>query len=221
MLYISRYIGFNNYGVVDTEDGLEDVVSADDIKNAVFRAGLTIEGVEVAFGIRTGMRDRLVDILAYQNPATVTRLQAKTTVALNTEVVVYDGKIVSIRWRKDSIKKPVTIRLSDFGVDCGERILYGNYESRKHKITLIIDDKVRLNENTLLCRGLFGEHRVIGELGLGMKIDLREVTDKDFAQMIYLSLFSDPLDLGLFDSMGNDIIDEPKRKAEMIALRNW
>lgn len=221
MLYISRYVGFDSYGVVDTDDNIETVVKLDDIKTAVLRLGIPIRGVEVIRAVRKGMRLHLGDVLAYQDVSQCTRLQTKTSMLSCVDIVTWGNMITNIRWRANDIKEPVSIRLSDFGIVLGDRILYGNRECTRHCITLVFDDKVKVDYRSLECHGACGSHRVIGSLGLGLKLDFREITEEDLVEKLYLSLFSDPLDLGLFDSMADDIIDDPARKKYMVGLRNW
>lgn len=221
MLYISRYVDFAQYGVADTDDGVEEICTLADIKDAVLNCGLDVKGVQVKRGTRPGMRDRLHDVFAYQGTPVSNRLQVKTNMLSCVEVITFGEMITSIRWRSNNIVEPVTIRLSDFGTSCGDRILYGNIEERTHRVTLVFDDKCRVSPRSLECGGLRGHCRVIGELGLGLRLDLREVTDNEYAEMIYLHLFSDPLDLGLFGSMGDAIFDDLERKKAMIDLRNW
>lgn len=48
MPFISRYIGVNKYGVVDTDDGVEEVVTSADIGRTVNFLHIPIVGVDVS-----------------------------------------------------------------------------------------------------------------------------------------------------------------------------
>ena len=65
MLFVSRYIGYGNYGVVDTDDGTEEIAGIGMIIRAA-RSGVDIKGV-IKSGFQGASGGALVDdVVAYQ-----------------------------------------------------------------------------------------------------------------------------------------------------------
>lgn len=220
MLFISRYIWRDNivhkgicgatdkilFGVVDTDDDMESIVAWRDIER-VSHVGIDINGVELAFPFRS-----VRTITPWQDKNSVSTMQVKSSVLWHTDVTMWNGRITSIIWHSEHIYSPVELRLSDFGDCCEDCILYDNFGSGSisptgeigtHKITLVLDDKIRISPDTFRVGGT--SLTVLGKGGMGVVLDLRELTDDNRADIVYESLhryYGDPLD---------SVIDNPER----------
>lgn len=169
MLFISRYVGTGLYGVADTDDNTEEVVTKSVIEKSQ-ASGVAIRGAENIHNIRI-----------YQPESTRTALQAKTITLSHIDVKTYGNKITSVDILS-GITKPVTIRLSDFGTVCANYILMANKPATQHKVTIIVDDNVGFNKSTFW---------VAPSLSLrqqGIALDIHELSD-DTAIVVYKGLY--------------------------------
>ena len=204
MLFISRHIWLDNpesskyspyglsqchcYGVVDSDDGVEEVVGADDIQTIVREYGVDIAGVEYCDNYRN-MSGRH----PYQlNPSLVC---VKTSLMKHIDVTVYGSMITGIKWNIPTKTLPTSIRLSDFGDSCADLMMFENLEnsSLNGLITLIFDDNIQsIEPRALRLCGYGGEtcHLGSGDGGVGMIVDLHEVHDAALASNIYQQLFA-------------------------------
>lgn len=187
MLYISRHISPSTYGVVDTDDGVESEVSAGDLMELV--GLLDIKGVERARNqdgspITFGGNALLKEVRPYQPVETKSVQQMKLQMLSHIEVVTYGSIISCIYWKPYEVHRPVSIRLSDFGAECAGFMLFNNRSCDKHICTLILDDKLSFSKDTFLRRGGTGELGV-GPNGLGVKLNLKELYNREKAQAIY------------------------------------
>ena len=154
MLYVSRYIGSNDYGVVDTDDNTEERISYSELVSACEKLGICVAGVASHYFDLSSRRITIVDsIMAYQVPEMRSPLQVKTDVMLHVNVVTHKSMITNILWDGVGISTPPVIRLSDYGDCCGDRILSGNCLSEVHQITLILDNKVKFTPKTFRVFG--------------------------------------------------------------------
>ena len=211
MLFISRRVGLDCFGVVDTDDGVEEVVNKDDIAENVTRYKLDIKGVK-----EVGTLGIAVDIEPYQDVATMTRLQTKTSMLSKVDVTVYDKYITSIRWH--TIDEPATIRLSDFGERCEDCILVGNTLQGEHNITLVFDDKLKsITPHTLTVEGWSTS---LGKDGRGVVVDLRELTNETIVEDVYRSLlFRSSWRLRFIPEGSFDAIIDSEWRKQMMFMR--
>ena len=212
MLYISRYIGSNDYGVVDTDDGVEQRATHQELIRACEKLGLQIAGIQTyTHEFSWGTRTVVERLMTYQVPEMQTPLQVKTSVMRHVDVVVHKGMITNILWHADEITEPPVIRLSDYGDCCGDRILWGNANREVHKITLILDDKIKFRPKTFRLTAK-EERWSVGKDGVGVMFDIRELTDNDLARFVYQAcLIDEVVDSICFES----IIDSKEREAYM------
>ena len=193
------------YVVVDTDDGKEEVCSVLDIYTAVVDLGLTIHGF------------RWVDageyvIVPYQDSSTVSKLQLRTLFIDHIDIKVSGNEITSILLDANSIEKASTIRLSDFGTSIADYVLYGNRDVSNgwHPVTklkLIVDDKIK--HVAIKSFSTHSNLRSIGAYGMGVILDLTELTNNKVAEAIYRSILPQP---------GNSlwsITDSNERKLKM------
>lgn len=187
MLYISRCIDFSKYGVVDTDDGVEEVVGLMDIIKMVRDTHIDIKGVVsdpdiICSDFGPGM------IRPYQPAETMTALQAKTNLLSHVCVKTYGTMITSVCWRVDELREPVRIRLSDFGSSCADCILRENLLLGSKTVILVLDDKLSVTPKTFRLGRLMPSAVDIKE-GIGVVFDMHEVRNKRLASRIYFSLF--------------------------------
>lgn len=107
MLYVSRNIDRFESGVVDTDDGIEEIRSNDDISDLV-REGIKIKGVQIYN--KTSYR-----ILPYQDYSTYSPAQVKAKSMLGVDVRVYKDEITCIIADSRLAHTGTRIRLSSFG----------------------------------------------------------------------------------------------------------
>lgn len=207
MLYLSRYIGTDNFGVVDTDDGHETVCSYKEVLSAVSECKLDIAGAEKLK--RFAYVGYIRPVQPAQPDSLLSKLQVKTSVLLHTDVCVYRGSIASLVTANYDIKEPVEIRLSDFGDGCWDGFLRGNKWWGHHRVTLIFDDKIHLTDLSLYLSVNDDAHS-LGVDGAGFMFDLREVTRQGLIQNVYESLWCHN-----HIETPNSIIDTPSRMKTM------
>ena len=211
MLFVSRYIGYGNYGVVDTDDGTEEIAGIGMIIRAA-RSGVDIKGV-ITSGVPGASGGALVDdVVPYQLPDELTQLQMKTNLLRGVNVTTYHSAITSIRLRQHEIKEPVIFRLSDFGNRCMDCVLQGNMRYGQHKLTLILDNKVEL-EDIAFCLSSADRGSSVGVNGVGVKFDVREVRYNRIVENVYRAVYAGN-SLELWDT----IIDSERRKTRMLRM---
>ena len=198
MLYISRYIGPDQYGVVDTDDGVEQVISFTELYGAVCLDRLSIAGAPI---VHNTLADK--NIVVCQPPDTISRVQAKAKVLLKVDVKCYKSMITSIIWNRSSDEDLVDIRLSDYGTCVADYVLARNVAFGGYKVCLIFDDKLTYCTNAFRRR--YFERDLIGKNGVGAVFDLRELSDGN-AAILYDMLYS-----GAKDNIPGGIIDQAER----------
>lgn len=205
MLYVSRYVSRDTYGIVDTDDGQEEIVSEEELEGICCDLCLPVLGVTVY----SGAACRYVEsILPYQPSWTLTQLQIKTKVLRGVEVCTYQDMVTNVRWNNADIVAPVRIRLSDFGDLCGACILSGNTHARLHKITLVLDDNITFGSKVFKLRK---DDTYMGRDGIGVMVDLRDMHDDIMVERAYRSFFN-----GDLVNLNSSIIDYEDRKGVML-----
>lgn len=175
MLFISRRVGQGQYGVVDTDDGLEEVVDYERLKEAVV-CGIDVKGVAVGSRLPWDKNSE-IDILTidvYNNRDVSSVMQTKLQVLKGIEVVVYDDTVVSVTWDRHRVKPGTSIRLSDFASKLGDLIFLSASRGPNSPITVVLDDTLSYSELSL---------RFV--TGTEVRLDIREVKNKETVAMIY------------------------------------
>lgn len=194
MFYISRVVGANKYGVVDTEDGVENIMTTGELSRATCKLGIPIEGVTLYY--QPGHKlPNIASIKIYQAPESISREQVKLKALKGVDVKKQGDVVVSISVNAPA-DKPVTIRLSDIGTEFGNYIFSGNKISQG--TTIIVDDKIKVTKQTF--KNWYGR----------MILDVRELTNmqvmdyicSDFATEYYI----DSKDIRRY------VLDNPKRE---------
>lgn len=126
MLYVSRFVSFLSwcdesrsvdygemkYGVVDTDDYQEEIVSYAVLTKAVFELGIPILGVE---RVTYANRSTGIEVTPYQDDRYCTRLMVKTKTVLGVDIRVFNGEITAILINESVMRDGVRVKLSDFG----------------------------------------------------------------------------------------------------------
>lgn len=188
MLYISRRVGRNTFGVVDTDDYVEEVVSWKDIEEAVLVRGLDIVGIK-----KTSINSLSYDVDVYQNPAFAKSVQGKASVLYGVNIKVSGTEIVDISVPADLRVPLVRIRLSDYGQSLSKRILNDNIVIKgDKKLILVLDDSIKVMNKSF---------ENISHLSGRLKLDVTEVTNERILINAYASDNYRDIDMYMMDNI--------------------
>lgn len=190
------------YGVADSDDDAEDLVTLYDLCNICCHIGLPVRGVEVKEG-------QIEVIKPYQSLETMTQLQRKAHALYGVEITEYCGAISSITYDGTSMKTAPVIRLSDICHWCGDFLFLNTDYCGAHAITLVIDNKLSFTPKSFMGYLSYSP----GLSGLGVVFDLRELLWDDKAQVIYDLLYS----WSGSSMIQESILDIPERRARFVA----
>ena len=221
MLYVSRRLMRNpegarisyaemRYGVVDTDDNIETIVTEDEICDAINKYELEVVGFPAYCGLGASGAP-------YQLPETKTASHLKLELLQGVKIAVYNGEIEDISWGMRERIAPVSIRLSDFGESCGDFVLYNNPDCKGERVVLILDDKLRsITDRSFRYESCVTTKRLTiwASFGVawarrGVKFDLRELTNESIASMVYDQLF-------WYNNAGCAVIDSEERWNRMV-----
>lgn len=214
MLYISRYlypirvgglIGYKGmwsdageirYGVVDTDDNVEQIVTSSQLWEC-HNKGIDIQGVYLE-------RGRFIHAVPYQDSRYMTKFQTKLLVMNHVDIRVYKKAITSITWDSSKISSPVSIRLSNFGSRLADYALYNAVHSGKHDVTFILDNRIKFSKWSFLTH----EHIAGGLEGAGVLFDVCDVGNPKRADIVYKAVKDSGSDI-------SSIMDDPVRHRDM------
>lgn len=202
MIYISRKVG-GLYGVVDTSDGLENLMESTEVFDMALASGLDIKGMEyvklndvpVVDWSSSGVRK----LLPYQLKEFSTPSLVKLRVAYGVELVVWQDSITRITLHQGSGE--VSIRLSDYASKCEDSLIDIRAFGAPHcLVTLIVDDNIKVGYESLnLLEAI--RYRV------GFRLDIRECNNLALVNRIYRHFRSIAID---------SIIDDDVRKMSLM-----
>lgn len=203
MLYISRVIGYNQYGVFDTDDNAESVATMADLVEAL-QSGVHITGCSEGYGYNHITGGNLtIRPIPFQPVETQSLFQRKMRVLHNIEICVFGEEITRVTWFGEKITEPVSIRLSDFGTILGKFAISHNSYCGNPCVVLVFDDKMRLMQNSLMLHSFYED--------TGVRLDLREV--KSFG--VYNTVYNELVHTLSWEQTDSYIIDSPHRKYVM------
>ena len=218
MLYISRRIGNTQYGVVDTDDMVEEAVDMSTLQDLYLNKGITI------FGLNAVQRKATV----YQPVNMRSKQQVKMKMLRHVDVKVYQSFITSIVLDSAQITKPVDIVLSKFGSIIADRVFEGNQNVGEHKATVYLDDTLTWRADAFWCGHDFsGTFIGIGDkrYGYGVVVDCSSVKNDELVWFLYRALYDDSR--SRVNWVSNSIRDVSDRKCYMLDLlkedefRSW
>lgn len=180
MLYISRRVWPDKFCVIDTDDGAEDIVSFDELDEIATKYNITIKGAPL---LVKGL-PFLGDVAPYQIPDEATPMQLKFRMMYGIEVTTHRGVVTNIKVPL-GLSQQVVIRLSDFGSSCADCILFGGQFFVTQMMTIVLDNKIALSDNTFCIQD---DVLSLGAPGWGFNFDLRELEDPD-AERVYRMLY--------------------------------
>ena len=205
MLYISRYVRrgrFPLYGVVNSETGRERFYDFFTIEKMFFD-GQEIQGVERAGGLSC----LFTKITPYQAPEWQKPIQLKSALLNGVAVTTYKDIVTGVSWNSSELKRPVFIRLSDFGRSCSDLIFRDAFLWGEGKpVTIILDDKIKFSKSSFSIPAGF-----VADQGI-VVLDLRELKSNRFAKRAYRA------DVGYQVAK---IIDNEKRKEKFERRRTF
>lgn len=204
MYYISRRIGMNKYGVVDTEDGHEDVMTVDDIEYATCEMSVRIEGVTLRSRRSGPTTYAVVDSIDVYTPQGSRQAkEVKLNFLRGVDIKTSNGVIVEITWSKPKDDTNRVIRLSDYGTSCAVGVLVKEarafYRINKEQqfVTIVLDDKIAIERKTFKkCAGS------------GAVFDLREVKNLNTVEWFYTEMIADKPSV---KHLRKVVIDDPNR----------
>lgn len=232
MLYISRIYGGvgrygskPEYGVVDSDDGVETVVSFDDLRRICVDTGLQVLGVHkylrhVGAGTCVEKGNMIVSIgsiVPYQPPETMTIHQNKLLAMYGIRLSTYKDLITCIETTRKDADSVIAfrLRLSQFGSRCADHILgYQTINSVMYELTLVLDDNCPFTDTTF-----FEAPVKLEESGGGIKFDVCECTDSDKIFKLYLKAAKTLKSVHKpLEDIRLSIIDMPFRYNQFISL---
>lgn len=174
MLYVSRVLSRSRVCVCDSEDGVEDILGAEELVKYVRDLGIEIKGISL--DVRGGKTRVFAD--PYQPPTSITASQSKCMMLNGVEILVTNDVICCIRWSKSSIpSQPVRIRLSDYGKSCANYLFWWQGLCQNTSLTLVFDDNITITSKSL-----------VHIEKLGVRCDITEVTDQKMVDKVYRSV---------------------------------
>lgn len=149
MLYISRILGHQLYGIMDTDDDVEEPHPWSSLNEAVLNYKLDIKGVET---MELEYAQIITGVQPYQDLRYANRNCVKAKTLLGVDVVVFQDQVVYVY---DSRGEGAVIRLSDYGSSVADylEVDYKDSLTHKDKVTLVVDDKIKMR----VVASLFGK----------------------------------------------------------------
>lgn len=213
MLYISRFVnlaGIRKVGVVDTDDGVETILTPGEVAQKASSFNLQIHGLEIRDGMYYAVKP-------FQLQSAVIPVMTKLLALQGINVVVYDSpkgrEIAYIESTKD-FTSPVTIRLSDFGDRCGDWCISGFTKVPKwrsndvYPLTIILDSSLSTIRQYSFRSWSPGSIKYIPSL---VAIDVSDLCD-EFASFVYEAFYT-----VTHSSIKHQIIDNPERMKHLCA----
>ena len=155
MLFVSRRLPSQCFGVVDTDDGVETIVPIDELGSIVGDFGIDVKGVSIdTFPNGTKY---VCEVLIQQDPTKVTAQQAKFRTLYDTKVLVYNGELVGINVGEKA-KYPISINVSSFANKISSLTqFWWDDDSRVDVgLVLVIDDSVEITGGILPVGEIYG-----------------------------------------------------------------
>lgn len=195
MLYISRVVSSGRFGVVDTDDDVEEIATFGTLEVLVLRKHMRIEGVEV---IDAGGAREIGGIVPYQDKRYYTTLQAKTKTLQGVDIRTFKDELTRILIDFDVLRNNTEIRLSQFGQRMPVNVeidIIGTVGNKK--VIFVLDNNIKVAPKAPL----------VGYSGICW--DIREYTTNDLIESMYKVLLSH--EYTSVDSWPDFIIDNPER----------
>lgn len=194
MLYISRLINNGIYGVVDTDDDVEERVSFNEIIKMIFDYHLDIVGVKT-----DPVHSTIESINVYQDEKYCTKAQAKLATVSGVYIKTYKNEITSLVVDGNPPQRVVRVRLSDYGSSMAGCVSIGWIHRVEEKLVVFaLDNNIEIVRAPLRAFGY-----------AGIRWDISSVRDCDYVDELYQAMI-DTDNLGYL-KWNKYIIDKPER----------
>lgn len=192
MLFISRQVGVDKWGICDTDDMHEDILTRNEIEQIILDYDLRIEGtLMLTHPIEQYRYLSAVNVVQPAN--TKTAEQAKAKVMKHVDTQVYNGAVQGISVGVDD----TAVRLSDYGTNWGSYVFWFNKIGRRTRF--IFDDSLKFGSKTFTD---WHNRAVI--------MDMTEVNNMKLVDYVYSDFISDSqMDV---DDIQYYYIDRPERR---------
>lgn len=211
MYYVSKKIGMKKFAVMNTDDGIEEELTWDEIEVATCQLGIQIEGVTVR-GWHGGANNPLVvDTVEVALPVSAMPLKSVKLKALTgVDVSVSDNCIVNVDWVIPADRKMRVVRFSDYGTSCGanifsKKVVAWYMQKEPSYLTVILDDKIDVHPKTF--KGINCTDIVF---------DLREVTKPTIVEAVYLESIQR---ITYTSDIRRKVLDRPERLDFWVGVR--
>lgn len=198
MFYISRKVSHNTYGVVDTDDSVEDIMNKKELQRAVAHSMFKIEGVETEYDSKSGFW-RIKSIEPLECGIHSTAKTAKLAALHGIDMKLVGDRIISLSWDRYVYDKDFVLVLSDYATSCSDGIIYTSTLGKSAEPLLI-----KLDDNIQFTKSTFNHWSV-----MSVKFDLRSITKVKLANNLYRS-YRGANQLG-WRTLRDRVIDIPER----------
>lgn len=194
MLYISAQLGRDKWLVMDTDDGIEEPVTYNDLMECLAR-GLDIKGVVT----HKNQRSTWCTIHVHTE---ATRSGAKLATLYGIEAKGNNEVLKSFSISQEHAKS-CTIRLSEYFTEVDNYAFRGCYTKTGAKIIVILDDNIVIQSKAFLN---FSTYNTI-------TFDISEISDDKLAMKLYKGILVDRA-LTSFEEYESRIIDSNRKRWE-------
>lgn len=211
MYYVSKKIGMRKFAVMNTDDGLEEELTWDEIETATCKLGIHIEGVSTRGWHGGAANPLVVSNIEVALPVSAKSLKSVKLKALSgVDIGVSDGCIVSVDWLVPDDSKMRVVRFSDYGTSCGanvfsKKVVEWYMQKQPSYLTVVLDDKIDVHPKTF--KGISSTDIVF---------DLREVTKPTIVEAVYLEVIQR---LTYTADIRRKVLDKPERMDFWIGVR--
>ena len=172
MLYISSQLGRDKWLVMDTDDGVEEPVTYNDLMDCV-RRGLDIKGVIK----HTSTTSSWYTIHVYSE---ATRQGAKLSTLYGLKIEERDGVLKSFSIQEGSTRN-CAIRLSDYFTEIDSYAFKGCYSKEGVRVVVILDDNIVINSKAFLNFSTMST----------ILFDVSDISDNKLAMKLYKAVLPD------------------------------
>lgn len=170
MLYISRRISANLFGVIDTDDNTEELCTRDELYNYYVKLGIDIKGVTFL----KSSRSTYVTVDVYNANSSNTTAKLKFMYGINLQV---DANGCLVKLDAEDNWRSCTVRLSDYVTSLESYSVTNIGNGKDTVLTLVFDDKLQSISPKFLQSAYVGSY---------LRFDISELTgNKSAVAAIY------------------------------------
>lgn len=173
MLYISRKMfGEDNmqYGIVDTDDDSETVVTGMELRDIISKHDIKIEGVVTRM---FGSYRNIESISVYQDDRYNSALQVKGRTMVGVDVRTFKDEITLVSFDKDRMRDQTSIILSRYGKRLNWQNINPPENAGTKTLIVCLDDNIQMEGN------------IVAKIR-NIKFDLTRLTSSELLSAIYM-----------------------------------